>query len=225
VSADVGHVGTDLIVLLCGGRFGVDTLSRLRYTTYMKLCSTSRSAIVPETLPPTERAAFFHALRSHMQIVDWQRLSTGVLAAEDWGWKLSAGKLVPVKTDQAPAPDDLLTVIRCGCKMSSRNTCGSSMCSCRRNGLKCVSACSDCHGNDCCNTDQYMDVDDSEDENIGCYTVCLEEDLPWVVDEEIVDASGTQEPRSDDMLEEKPTFEECEDDDIPWYCEETIEFV
>ena len=46
--------------------------------------------------------------------------------------------------------------------MSSRNTCGTNLCSCRSNGLKCVSACGDCKGSDCYNsiTDELCDAED-----------------------------------------------------------------
>lgn len=68
---------------------------------------------------------------------------------------------------QPPAPDDVLKVIRCNCKMTSRNTCGTTSCSCRSNGLKCVSACGDCKGLDCLNstTDVLYDEDEYDDGN------------------------------------------------------------
>ena len=37
------------------------------------------------------------------------------------------------------------------CKTSSRNQCGTSSCSCRKNGLACVTACGGCHGVGCNN--------------------------------------------------------------------------
>ena len=43
-----------------------------------------------------------------------------------------------------PAPDDLLKVVRCKCKSTSCNQCGTNLCSCRKNGLSCVSACEEC---------------------------------------------------------------------------------
>ena len=43
-----------------------------------------------------------------------------------------------------PAPDDLLKVIRCKCKSTSCNQCGTNLCSCRKNELSCVSACEEC---------------------------------------------------------------------------------
>jgi len=44
-------------------------------------------------------------------------------------------------TDMEPAPPELLNVIRCKCK----KVCNAA-CSYKRNGLKCVSACTFCKG-------------------------------------------------------------------------------
>ena len=221
-TTDVGQAGSHLVVLLYGGRFGVDSLNHLRYTTYMRLCTTSKGSICPEQLPPTERAVYFHSLRVHLQVIQWQCLSTDVLAADEWGWELSDGKFLPVKTDQPAAPDDLLRVIRCRCKVSARNTCGSNVCSCRRNGLKCLSACSDCHGNDCLNCEQYVDVDDSSSEDEQAEDkIFMEDDLTGVVDEEVVCFDDT-ERCSYQLSQECMDIEQWEDDDVPWYNEETV---
>ena len=48
--------------------------------------------------------------------------------------------------------------------MSSRNTCGTTSCSCRSNGLKCVSACGDCKGSYCKNSS--TDEIDEENEDL-----------------------------------------------------------
>ncbi len=56
-------------------------------------------------------------------------------------------------TDFDPAPEGLLKFIRCKCKLSSRNPCSSNICSCHKHGLKCATACGDCHGKDCQNTE------------------------------------------------------------------------
>ena len=58
-------------------------------------------------------------------------------------WKLQDGILIPVLTDEAPAPDEILNVIRCKCNVSSTSPCGGSHCSRFRNGLHSVAACSD----------------------------------------------------------------------------------
>jgi hypothetical protein len=45
-AAEVGEAGCKLLVALCGGRVGVDSLDRMRHLTYMKLCSTRKSAVL-----------------------------------------------------------------------------------------------------------------------------------------------------------------------------------
>ena len=45
--SDVGHAGCQLLVALYGGTVRVESLDKLRYTTYMKLCSSSKAAITP----------------------------------------------------------------------------------------------------------------------------------------------------------------------------------
>jgi len=68
-TTDIGQAGSHLVVLLYGGRVGVDSLNHLHYTTYMRLCTTSKGSICPEQLPPTERAMYFHSLRVHLQVI------------------------------------------------------------------------------------------------------------------------------------------------------------
>jgi hypothetical protein len=97
-------------------------------------------------------AAKFHCLRAHLQVVMWKQLTTQTsLHVEDWGWQLEDSALIPVATDIAAAPDDLLKVVRCKCRSESRNPCSSTLCSCRKHGLQCVVACKNCCGVSCDN--------------------------------------------------------------------------
>ena len=61
-----------------------------------------------------------------------------------------------------PAPDDLMKVICCKCKSTSRNQCGTNLCSCRKNGLSRVSACEECRGVGCFN---IIDIMGKEEED------------------------------------------------------------
>ena len=98
-----------------------------------------------------------------------QHPSTGRKIATDslnpllWGWKLDGSKLQPIMTDLEPAPESLLKFVRCKCKLSTTNPCGSNICSCRKHGLKCVTACGDCRGESCRNAEEpvYNDIDNS----------------------------------------------------------------
>ena len=122
---------------------------------YMRMCSTSTTRPLPERLPPTERAAYYHCLRVYFQVTQWRKLQTTDLGivATDWGWTFENDQFKPTTTDLKPAPDDILKIIRCSCKSTSKNQCGTNTCTCRKNGQHCVSACGDCHGDACLNAE------------------------------------------------------------------------
>ena len=73
---------------------------------------SSNKAIDPQKLPPTERAAHFHSLRVHLQVMLWKKLihEDLQLDPEQWGWKLDGSKLAPVMTDIAAAPETLTEI-------------------------------------------------------------------------------------------------------------------
>ena len=56
----------------------------------------------------------------------WKDLANDNLDPEQWGWKLDGTILVPVMTDQAPAPESLLKFVQCKCKLTSKNPCGTN---------------------------------------------------------------------------------------------------
>ena len=155
--ASLGEVcaaGINLLVALYGGKVG-EPLSHLRYTAY---CSSSLSQrFQAERLPPSESAARFHAMRVHLQAVIWGTLGACVINPTDWGWKLQRNMLLPIQIDGEVAPKDILRVVRCKCK----SNCSSGLCSCRKHGIQCVSACDNCHGTDCSNI--RMDINDDSD--------------------------------------------------------------
>ncbi len=158
----VGEAGIQLFAFMYGGSPSV-SLGHHRYTCYMKM-SASGKKLEPERMPPTERAAHFHSLRVHAQIIDWHSLGTVKCDPLIWGWQQVKGEYIPIMTDNEPGPQELLNLIRCNCKMSSKSPCGTSLCSCRKNGLKCVSACGDCHGVSCQNEHPVVN-DESDDDN------------------------------------------------------------
>ena len=160
---EIGKAGNRLFIILYGGK-QEDSLNKLRYAKFMEMVSLAKTSIDPQKLPPTERAAYFHSLRVHLQVILWKRLTNTDLDPEKWGWKLYDSALTPVMTDQEVAPESLLKFIRCKCKVSSRNPCGTNICSCRKNGLKCVTACGDCRGENCKNAEELI-LDVSELDN------------------------------------------------------------
>ena len=54
---------------------------------------------------------------------------------KDWGWKIVQDLVIPVLTDIAAAPDELLSVFYCNCKAE----CQTARCSCQKHGLVCTS--------------------------------------------------------------------------------------
>lgn len=177
---NVVQAGLHLMLALYGGK-QTDTPGSLRYAAYSKMISKSLSRLQPERLPPSERVTCFHALRVHFQAVTWKTLGVYSADATLWGWRLDGKELVPITTDQAIAPDDIMNIIRCKCKTD----CSSSQCSCRKNNLKCVSACGNCHGTDCTNVEPVA-YDVESDDDGGLADIMLDKDLDCL-DEEIVE--------------------------------------
>ena len=58
--------------------------------------------------------------------------------------------LTPITTTNPIAPENVLKVIRCKCK-SKKRQCETNVCTCRKNGIKCMTACGGCHGESCNN--------------------------------------------------------------------------
>ena len=134
----VADAGLKLLVMLYGGQY-TDNLNSLRHTKYME--KARLSTILSEKLPPTERAAYYHCLRVHFQVVVWTTLGSKDIEPTKWGWKSEGGWLTPIATDLEPVPNDLIKVIRCNCKSSVANQCLTNLCTCR------IIACGHCHGN------------------------------------------------------------------------------
>ena len=159
----IGKAGIQVFIIMCGGKQG-DTLNTLRYIKFMEMVS-SGTTLDPQKLPPTERAAYYHSLRVRLQVIIWKKLTSNDLDPKQWGWKLDSTALIPIMTDLNAAPESLLKFVRCRCKLSSKNPCGTNMCSCRKNGLKCVTACEDCRGESCKNAEEIFDEEEEENFN------------------------------------------------------------
>ena len=89
----------------------------------MEMSASATKAIEPQSLPPTEIAAYFHSLLVHLQVMQWKELSLTCLEPTEWGWKLEQDHLMPIPTDQDAAPPSLLNFVY--------------LCSCRKSGLWC----------------------------------------------------------------------------------------
>ena len=80
---EVGYAGLRLFCLLYGGT-KTDTLTSLRYARYMTMMAKSNKVVL-QWLPPTERAAHYHSVRVHFQVVRWTVLSNDMLQANGDG--------------------------------------------------------------------------------------------------------------------------------------------
>ena len=138
----------------------------------MDAITSNSTSLDPQKLPPTERAAYYHSLRVYLQIQVWERLSIrdDDLDPQQWGWRLDGSVLIPIMTDLDAAPKSLLKFVRCKCKLTSKNPCGNNLCSCRKNGLKCVSACGDCRGQNCKNSEEVEEDNSIAEQFSECWT-------------------------------------------------------
>lgn len=133
-------------------------LGQLRYIMF------SRKAVVglikPETLPPTQGAAIQHSLRAYLQTRDWILLQSMSLNPCDFGWTLGVHGFEPIPTLHPMAPDKLLKLTSCNC----HGDCSNRRCSCKKNGVTCISACGVCAGIACKNSSHH-DNDTQDDES------------------------------------------------------------
>ena len=161
---EIANSGNQVFCQLYGGGES-SSLTTLRHNRYQTMIARS-NRIEPERLPPTERAAHFHSLRVHLQVIQWKLLQNKCLDPLEWGWTLENQRMVPIMTDLDAAPATVLKFICCKCKSNNRKQCATNMCSCFKNGLKCVAACGHCRGENCHNISvQRLVLDDNDDES------------------------------------------------------------
>lgn len=110
-------------------------------------------------LLPTSNAAHFHILRVFHQVKQWIGEADN-MEAKDWGWSIEHNMYVPIRSSLPPAPDELLKTIYCRCKTN----CDSKRCNCRKHGLECSVACTECRANTCSNMSVCDDQDSDSDE-------------------------------------------------------------
>ncbi|CAG9771594.1 unnamed protein product [Ceutorhynchus assimilis] len=136
------------------------TLLGVRHSIFTR--PTARKDLTPELklklMLPTSGAARYHTLRVYLQVQNWLGHK---LDAIQFGWREGFGRLLPVISDDPPAPDSLLKLVRCGCTTGCNQNCG-----CRRAGMPCKSYCARCEGN--CTNNEPVVLDDAETD-----AVCL----------------------------------------------------
>ena len=167
IPADVDTIGCRIMVQLFGGKT-TDTLSYCRYRQLVGKVQSAKTFVSPERLPPTASATKYHSLRNYLQVRVWQDTASN-MDPSDWGWYQTNEEYRPKKMDLPAAPEALLKIVRCNCNSG----CNTMKCGCRRNGLKCSTACGNCQESVCDNvdidsistTDEDSDISDDETDN------------------------------------------------------------
>jgi len=119
-----------------------------------------------DKLPPTHGAWLEHIRRAHVQASFWSQdlvLDPVIVDPMQLGWHQLDGRLLPVLSKEAPAPEAVLQLVRCNCA-STNNTC-SRRCSCKHHNLVCTELCR-CAGDEdiCYNTQPIADGQDAEED-------------------------------------------------------------
>ncbi|VDI55510.1 Hypothetical predicted protein [Mytilus galloprovincialis] len=153
---DVKNAGEKVITFLYGG-VPHEGLDILRYKKFANRVLTCKEVIQIHTLPPTTETATYHSLRTYFQVQTW--IGGEEIDPCDFGWLIVNGKLMPIKTKRQPAPQRLLSIIRCNCKTN----CDTRRCTCRKHGLECNISCGECRGQSCMNS-RHGDIDVEADE-------------------------------------------------------------
>lgn len=77
----------------------------------------------------------------------------------NWGWCIKDRKMLPIYTHKAPAPENMLKIIKCGCKTD----CNNQRCTCQKYNLKCSSMCGECRGMYCLNRQNLVEAVNESD--------------------------------------------------------------
>uniref|UniRef100_A0ABM1HVZ4 Uncharacterized protein LOC107064220 n=1 Tax=Polistes dominula TaxID=743375 RepID=A0ABM1HVZ4_POLDO len=139
--------GIQILLAVYNAPKSVDSIDHLRYAQYVKSTKLNKPVQL-SNIPPTSVAAHQHFNCVYYQVQTWLRHD---LEPQEWGWTMRNKFLEPITTIFAPALEELLNTIFCNCK--------SGCCSrfrCRKSGLQCSLACSQCNGQTCFNALPYQ---------------------------------------------------------------------
>ncbi len=103
-------------------------------------------------LPPTSGSAKQHSLRAYLLIQQCRGVD---LDCTQWGWEMRADVLVPVGSENPSAPQRLLELIFCNCKMG----CKIASCTCRKACRACTPMCGTCLEETCTNAPIVEETD------------------------------------------------------------------
>ena len=105
----IDSAGEEIFCILYGAKCD-EKLNKLRFHIFCKKAASSKTAIMPEVLSPTSEAAKFRSYRLFHQVQIWKG-NTDILP-ELWGWKIVENMLLTIAMEEAPAPNNLLKIVR-----------------------------------------------------------------------------------------------------------------
>ena len=110
-----------------------------------------------ENLPPTFASLKYKIFRAHYVTMVLRRANVQMQMlppASNYGWDDLDGQLIPIMTNNLPAPSALLEMSACACN----SNCTSNRCKCRKNGFVFT---------DMCKCTKCLNTDDQNDDGEG----------------------------------------------------------
>jgi hypothetical protein len=123
----------------CDCRF-VDVIDIDKTRKFTRKVMQNTVCLQVHALFPTPAAARYHSKRAYLHPQELV-VTTDNINPLEWGWKSVNGKPFPIRTNLPPAPERLIKVIRCNCKLTIWTIgCGDSKgVSCLNSNLKNIS--------------------------------------------------------------------------------------
>ena len=136
-------------------KINLETVDELRWVMFKKKQAHC------EELPPTKSALIQAILRAHYQLIVWNNdivANPELPSPLNFGWCLEDDKFCPVMTTNPPAPDAIMSLVKCKC---SKSKCSKSSRSSSANAnppLPCTDLCEceDCTNNKTIKKDLFV---------------------------------------------------------------------
>ena len=134
---------------------------------WCSMFSQNAAAGLVEALPSTEGAAAQHSLGAYLQAQNCMDAVAEHVYMDPcgYGWTLGGNSYETVSTLDPMAAEELLKFISCNCK----GDCSNWRYSCKKNDVKCISACQNCKGITCKNC--IDDGESGEDSEIDAWGI------------------------------------------------------
>ena len=155
---EIAAAGELFMLTLYDANPSINSLDELRYEVFSRMTRDKKALyrdFNPAYICPTSAACRQHSYRVYCKV---QKCLGNLLSPTEWGWRATAGTLVPVPSLLPAAPPRLLPAVTCGCTTGCRP---QTNCSCRSKGKSCSKDCTGCKG-ECSNQrdDGEADLDD-----------------------------------------------------------------